>query len=122
MICNECETVAYCTKHGCIPKVKRTIDMAREAGAELKASSTAAPTQEPVAYVSGYYNGRCVVLPLNPSQLFNSGTAFYTRPQPAAWVGLTAKDRKEIERQLVYVEDAIRMTEAKLRKKNGGKA
>ena len=20
MICNECETVSYCTKHGCIPK------------------------------------------------------------------------------------------------------
>lgn len=28
-ICRECETVAHCTKHGCIPKVDRTIDMAR---------------------------------------------------------------------------------------------
>jgi hypothetical protein len=35
MTCNECETVAHCMKHGCIPKVQsnRTIDMAREAGA-----------------------------------------------------------------------------------------
>ena len=30
--CNECETVAHCLKHGCIPKVRSTIDMAREAG------------------------------------------------------------------------------------------
>ena len=30
--CNECETVAHCLKHGCIPKMRRTINMAREAG------------------------------------------------------------------------------------------
>ena len=34
------------------------------------------------------------------------------------WVGLTAAQRKEIERQSVYVDDAIRMTEAKLKEKN----
>ena len=34
------------------------------------------------------------------------------------WVGLTTADRKEIERQSVYVEGAIRLTEAKLREKN----
>ena len=32
MICNECETVAHCTKHGCVPKQP-------------------APVQEPVATV-----------------------------------------------------------------------
>jgi hypothetical protein len=32
-ICRECETVAHCTTHGCIPKQPRnTIDMARKAG------------------------------------------------------------------------------------------
>lgn len=31
-LCDECETVAHCLKHGCIPKVRSTIDMAREAG------------------------------------------------------------------------------------------
>ncbi len=30
--CNDCETVAHCLKHGCIPKVRSTINMAREAG------------------------------------------------------------------------------------------
>lgn len=34
------------------------------------------------------------------------------------WVGLTTADRKEIERQSVYVEGAIRLTEAKLKEKN----
>ena len=35
-ICRECETVAHCTTHGCIPKQPRnTIDMARKAGFEL---------------------------------------------------------------------------------------
>ena len=31
-LCDECETVAHCLKHGCIPKVRSMIDMAREAG------------------------------------------------------------------------------------------
>jgi hypothetical protein len=30
--CNDCETVAHCLKHGCMPKVRSTIDMARKAG------------------------------------------------------------------------------------------
>jgi hypothetical protein len=66
MICNECETVAHCTKYGCIPER-------------------------------------------------------IGKPKPAAqrqWVGLTTAQRKEIERQSVYVEGAIRMTEAKLKENN----
>ena len=52
-----------------------------------------AQQQEPVAVVSGYYGGQCVILPTNPARLFNSGTALYTSP-PASkpWVGLTQKD------------------------------
>lgn len=50
-------------------------------------------------------------------------TPLYTTPQQPStivrtWVGLTTKDQKEIERQSVYVEGAIRMTEAKLKEKN----
>jgi hypothetical protein len=44
------------------------------------------------------------------------------RSENTAWVGLTTTERKEIERQSVYVEGAIRMADAKLREKNGGKA
>jgi hypothetical protein len=45
---------------------------------EIKAALEA--KDEPVAVVSGYYGGQCVVLPTNPARLFNSGTAFYTTP------------------------------------------
>ena len=38
------------------------------------------PEQKPVAVVSGYYGGKCVVLPTDPARIFNSGTAFYTHP------------------------------------------
>jgi len=87
----------------------------------------AASAQEPVAIVSGYYGGQCVILPVNPSRIFNSGTAFYTTP-PAAqrqWVGLTETEVDEcyesamfnpdIEPTRVLVYQAI---EAKLKEKN----
>jgi hypothetical protein len=50
-------------------------------------------------------------------------TRLNTTPQQPStivrtWVGLTTKDQKEIQRQSVYVEGAIRMTEAKLKEKN----
>jgi hypothetical protein len=52
---------------------------------------------QPVAVVSGYYGGQCVVLPTDPARLFNSGTAFYTTP-PAQrqWVGLTEEEHTQI--------------------------
>lgn len=39
--------------------------------------------QEPAAIVSGYYNGQCVILPIDPARIFNSNTALYTSQQPA---------------------------------------
>jgi hypothetical protein len=36
--------------------------------------------QEPVAIVSGYYGGQCVILPIDPARIFNSNTALYTSP------------------------------------------
>ena len=44
--------------------------------------------------------------------------ALYTTPPQRTWVGLTDENRKEIERQSVYVDGAIRMTEAKLKERN----
>jgi dienelactone hydrolase len=89
------------------------IQAAREALKSLPAQ------QEPVAIVSGYYGGQCVVLPTNPARLFNSGTAFYTAP-PAAqkpWVGLTDEEVAEGLRKPFW-EDAARAIEAKLKEKN----
>ena len=39
-----------------------------------------AQQQEPVAVVSGYYGGQCVILPIDPARIFNSNTVLYTSP------------------------------------------
>lgn len=69
---------------------------ARALGLDYEPAPVAKPheQQEPVAVVSGYYGGQCVVLPTNPAMLFNSGTAFYTSP-PAS-KPLTDEQRKAI--------------------------
>ena len=54
------------------------------------------PEPEPVAVVSGYYGGKCVVLPTDPARIFNSGTAFYTHPPKREWHGLTDNERMEL--------------------------
>jgi len=97
-----------------------------------------APVQEPVAVVSGYYGGQCVVLPINPARLFNSGTAFYTAPQPVPvktyhdgkpwpvapkpWVGLTDEEIKKCWDSAGYTgiipKGFARAIEAKLKEKN----
>lgn len=61
------------------------IHTAREALAEQPAQ------QEPVAFVSGYYGGKCVILPINPARIFNSNTALYTSP-PAQRKPLTDEE------------------------------
>jgi hypothetical protein len=43
-----------------------------------------------------------------------------TEPPNKEWVGLTDEEKKEIERQSVFVEGAVRLTEAKLKEKNNG--
>lgn len=49
--------------------------------ARLKNALAEQPAQqEPVAVVSGYYGGQCVILPINPARIFNSNTALYTSP------------------------------------------
>jgi hypothetical protein len=78
--------------------------------------SQPAPVQEPVAWIEHHKGGDNLEWD-NPG---GKCTPLYTTP-PAAqrqWVGLTTAQRKEIERQSVYVEGAIRMTEAKLKEKN----
>ena len=50
MICNECETVAHCTKHGCIPKVSvnEAMKLALEALQEVYWSSRSAKHDEAI--------------------------------------------------------------------------
>ena len=83
----------------------------------------AAPTQEPYGYVSTHTNGLMHFNKTFQGVYTDTATeivAVYTTP-PAAqrpWVGLTPTERKQIEKRYVFVEDAIRLTEAKLKEKN----
>ena len=55
-------------------------DLALELEQFINTSSPA--QQEPVAVVSGYYGGQCVILPIDPARIYNSNTPLYTSPQP----------------------------------------
>jgi hypothetical protein len=79
-----------------VPSEKEVIRTLRQAIAE-------AEKQEPVAIVSGYTNGECVVTPINPAVVFSVGTAFsYTAPVHASDISQervdeTAKGGHEFE-------------------------
>jgi len=102
---------------------------------------------EPVAVVSGYYGGKCVVLPTDRARIFNSGTAFYTHPpkrepepepvidKSAAiriatslgwtpkreWQGLTDEERSELLDKYYFDDPSdafMKEFEAKLKEKN----
>lgn len=53
-----------------------------------------------------------------PFALYTSPSAQRQARSADTWIGLTDGERKDIERQSVYVEGAIRLTEAKLKEKN----
>jgi hypothetical protein len=83
------------TKDEALDLALRALRFARDDGYENEISqqaitaikqALAAPVQEPVAIVSGYYGGQCVVLPIDPARIFNSGTAFYISPPAQEFV------------------------------------
>jgi hypothetical protein len=111
--CMRCATPKKCAIWGCSPNTWPSENTTPPA-------AQPAPVQEPVAVVSGYYGGQCVVLPINPARLFNSGTAFYTAP-PAAqklWVGLTDEEAQWIYDNGRTPSGMMEMVEAKLKEKN----
>ena len=75
--------------------------------------------QEPVAVVSGYYGGQCVILPIDPARIFNSNTALYTSP-PAqrTWVDLTDEEFQWVYDHGRTPAGMMEMVEAKLKEKN----
>ena len=71
------------------------------------------PEQKPVAYVTGFHNGHCVIQPLDPAVVLPVGMALYRAP--TEWVGLTDDEIA----QLMYTQfDFARAIEAKLSEKN----
>jgi hypothetical protein len=97
-----------------------------EAGAEHMAQ----PAQEPIAYVTGTYNGRFVVAPLNPAMVLPVGMAFYTTPPKREWVDLTDADADDLfvetQRHMIghgsreFTRIFTRLINAKLKEQNNG--
>ena len=50
--------------------------------------------QEPVAYVTGFYKGHCVIEPLDRATVLPVGMALYRAP--TEWVGLTDEEIKAL--------------------------
>ena len=74
--------------------------------------------QEPVAVVSGYYGGHCVILPLNPARIFNANTALYTTPPERKWVDLTATEVKILRNASNTDREFAALVIAKFKEKN----
>jgi hypothetical protein len=79
------------------------------------------PEQEPVAYVSGYHAGRCVIETLNRAMVLPEGMALYTAPHRREWQGLTDEEINGIdlpESGTATVRDFVRIIETALKEKN----
>jgi NAD(P)H-dependent FMN reductase len=89
-----------------------------------KMMSIEAMKQEPVAFVTGYYGGRCVIEPLNKARVFPSGMGLYAAPPAAQEPWLTKELMAEyIEAistaiyrnqtgELTYIADKLRRGES----------
>ena len=112
-LCDECETVAHCLKHGCIPKqtaLDKKAENARELGLDY----------EPV----GWWDAK---IGFFEEKHFDQLQPLYTTP-PAAqrqWVGLIQQERKDIWREAIGWGDPSHddiglmiAIEAKLKEKN----
>jgi hypothetical protein len=79
--------------------------------------------QEPVAYVTGFHNGHCVIQPTDPALVLPVGMALYRSPKE--WVGLTDEEVYQAESGCWFLDELdktlfARAIEAKLREKNHG--
>ena len=80
--------------------------------------------QEPIAWVTGWHDGHCVIRAVDPALMLPVGAALYTAPQRQLQ-GLTEEEIKALPQWYPSHETAavlplIRAVEAKLREKNNG--
>jgi len=69
-----------------------------ESWAEAQARAST-PEQKPVAHITGFHNGHCVIQPTDPAVVLPVGTALYRAP--TEWVGL---DDEEIHQAFCHAE------------------
>ena len=92
-----------------------------ESWAEAQARAST-PEQKPVAYVTGFHNGHCVIEPTDPAVVLPVGMALYRAKE---WVGLTEIEICDIEADELTSANSetfsfARAIEAKLKEKNNG--
>lgn len=72
---------------------------------------------EPVAYVTGFHNGHCVIQPTDPALVLPVGMALYRSPKE--WVSLTDEEISAVDwKPNETLHDYARHIELKLRGKN----
>jgi hypothetical protein len=87
-----------------------------ESWAEAQARASI-PEQKPVAYVTGFHNGHCVIQPTDPAVVLPVGMALYREPRE--WVGLTPKEVDSWKLpDCPTVFEFCQFIEAKLKEKN----
>ena len=77
--------------------------------------------QKPVAYITGFHNGHCVIQPTDPALVLPVDMALYRSPKE--WVGLTDEEVYQAESGCWFLDEFdktlfARAIEAKLKEKN----
>ena len=73
---------------------------------------------EPVAYITGFHSGHCVIHPTDPAVVLPVGMALYRAPRE--WQGLTVNEAREFYESNLSREDLIYKIDEFLEEKNGG--
>ena len=113
--------------------VQRIVELEAEIAA-LKAKPVAVPVSypeipdnsQPVAHVTGYYGGRCVIEPLDGKSVFSTGMAVYTRGmrelsnEKIKDIELSLREYYDNDRYDLSLNKFARAIEAALKEKNHG--
>ena len=74
--------------------------------------------QKPVAHITGYYRGYCIIKPTDPAVVLPVGMALYRSPKE--WVGLTVNEARDFYESDLSREDLIHKIDEFLEEKNHG--
>ena len=99
------------------PEQSKYSDIVSDGGLDPRNKFDAQPEQKPVAMVTGYKNGHCVIAPIGGNTIFQTGLALYTAPPKREWVGLTDEERRHYNNRLSGSGVAEEI-EANLKEKN----